>query len=164
MRWPYHIQYDIQAEQSASKVMTANDRFGWTRFYEAIADGILQFRDDRKVLVDEIHAIYKRVNWKIMEDQFRDGTRGPLRDICPFTAMGIFNRGSDAKRKEVADLLATFLKIPVRLSDDFNTPGGIPVLHPQSSWLFTYEKERKDDDIDGCTLGTLCRSASVCWQ
>lgn len=126
---------------------TDEHRFQWTRFYEAVADKLLPFRHDRGRLVAAIHAIAGRVDALAnLQDQFADGTAGPLKDICPFTAFGVFNRGiKDANRKAIAKELAEFLGVKEPVPETFE---GIPVLNNQRSWFFGYEKGRQPDDID----------------
>ncbi len=124
-----------------------NGRFLWTDFYQAIADKLLDFKEDRARLVAEVHAIAERVagapRWT---DVLKDGTRGPMRDICPFTFMGIFNRGiKDANRRAIAMEFAQLLGVTEAVPTSFE---GIPILNNQQSWFFGYEKDRRDDDID----------------
>jgi 5-methylcytosine-specific restriction enzyme B len=46
----------------------------------------------------------------LAEDRYVDGGTGFVRDICPFTTTGIFNRGiKDSNRKVIAAELAKFL-------------------------------------------------------
>ena len=121
---------------------TDGEGFQWTRFYEAIADKLLAYKDDRSKLVAGIHDIASRfdVLSYLQNDQFADGSSGPLKDICPFTAMGIFNRGITVeKRKSIARELADFLEVSEAVPDSFD---GIPVLNNQNSWFFGYEKDR----------------------
>lgn len=122
-------------------------RFKWTKFYEAVADHLLEFQEKRAELVAGIHDIAGRVEGlKNLQDQFTDGSSGPLQDMCPFTVMGIFNRGiTDANRKIIATELAKFLGVEESVPDSFE---GIPVLNNQRSWFFGFEKDRKPDDID----------------
>lgn len=122
-------------------------RFKWTRFYEAIADRILSFRYRRDELVARIHVIASRVEGLTnLQDQFADGSSGPLKDICPFTVMGIFNRGiTDANRKAIASELAGLLGVSEPVPDSFE---GIPILNNQKSWFFGFDKKRQPDDID----------------
>ncbi len=122
-------------------------RFGWTRFYEAVADKLLTFRNKREKLVKGIHEIASKVNgFSILNDQFKDGTIGPMKDICPFTVMGIFNRGiTEVNRKNIASELAGILGVSEAVPDSFK---GIPILNNQRSWFFGYEKRRQPDDID----------------
>ncbi|MEA3486194.1 MAG: AAA family ATPase [Thermodesulfobacteriota bacterium] len=122
-------------------------RFNWTRFYEAVADKLVGFREKRSELVAGIHAIAKRVDGLTnLQDQYSDGSSGPLKDICPFTTMGIFNRGiTDANRKKTATELAKLLGVDEPVPESFE---GIPVLNNQRSWFFGFERNRQPGDID----------------
>ena len=122
-------------------------RFNWTRFYEAVADKLLTFRNRRDELIAGIHVIASKVDGlSNLQDQFADGSSGPLKDICPFTAMGIFNRGiTDANRKAIASELASLLGVSEPIPDSFE---GIPVLNNQKSWFFGFDNKRQPDDID----------------
>lgn len=122
-------------------------RFKWTRFYEAVADKLLTFKDKRDELIAGIHSIASKVDGlSNLQDQFTDGTSGPLKDICPFTAMGIFNRGiTDANRKAIASELANLLGVSEAVPDSFE---GIPILNNQRSWFFGFDHQRQTDDID----------------
>ncbi len=122
-------------------------RFNWTRFYEAVADKLVGFREKRGELVAGIHAIAARVEGlSNLKDQYADGSSGPLKDICPFTTMGIFNRGiTDANRKTIAAELAKLLGVDEPVPESFE---GVPILNNQRSWFFGFEKNRQSDDID----------------
>jgi len=122
-------------------------RFNWTRFYEAVADKLLTFRNRRDELIAGIHVIASKVDGlSNLQDQFTDGSSGPLKDICPFTAMGIFNRGiTDANRKAIASELASLLGVSEPVPDSFE---GIPILNNQKSWFFGFDNKRQPDDID----------------
>lgn len=125
----------------------ARQRFLWTEFYEAVAEKLLDFRGDRKPLIEGIHQIATKVpGLSYLQDKFADGTTGPLRDICPFTAMGTFNRSmTDANRKVIAAELAKLLGVSVAVPNTFD---GIPVLNNQRSWFFSYAEKRGDGDIE----------------
>jgi len=123
-------------------------RFNWTRFYVAIADRLLTFRDQREELMTGIHAIAKKVDcMSILNDQYQENVPGgPLKDICPFTVMGIFNRGiTDVNRKIIAGELAKILGVSEPVPDSFE---GIPILNNQRTWFFGYSYKRQHDDID----------------
>lgn len=122
-------------------------RFEWTDFYEAVAEKLLAYANDRSKLIDAIHEIGKHVpKFQVLQDRFPDGSTGPLQDICPFTAMGIFNRSmTDANRKIIAGELAKFLGVTVPVPPSFE---GIPVLNNQRSWFFAYADKRGAGDID----------------
>lgn len=122
-------------------------RFEWTDFYEAVAEKLLAHADDRTPLIEGIHEIASRVpGLTYLQDKFPDGTIGLLRDICPFTTMGTFNRSmTDANRKTIAGELAKFLGVTVPVPPSFE---GIPVLNNQRSWFFAYADKRGAGDID----------------
>ncbi len=123
-------------------------RFSWTRFYEAVADKVLTYRHRRDELVSGIHPIGEKVDcMSILNDQYEKGVPGgPLKDICPFTTMGIFNRGiTDTNRNIIANELAAFLGVTEPVPDSFE---GIPVLNNQRTWFFGYSYQRQPDDIE----------------
>ena len=123
-------------------------RFAWSKFYEAIADKLLAHRHNRAALVQGIHDISLRVEGlgHLAEDRYADGTTGFVRDICPFTTMGLFNRGiKDSNRKIIAADLAKFLGVQEAVPETFE---GIPILNNQRSWYFPFEADRKADHID----------------
>ena len=127
---------------------TEMQRFGWTKFYEAVADKLLRHRTNRTVLVDCIRKISLRVEGlgHLAEDKYADGTTGFVRDLCPFTTMGLFNRGiKDSNRKIIATELADFLGVDEPIPETFE---GIPVLNNLNSWYFPFEVNRAPDHID----------------
>ena len=128
-------------------VAPVKHRFVWTRFYEAVATQLLAHRKDRTRLVKAIHKIAEGVDGlSNLQDKYADGKTGPLRDICPFTAFGIFNRGTtDANRKAIAKQLADFLGVKEPVPETFE---GLPILSSLRSWFFGWEKTRGADDID----------------
>lgn len=123
----------------------------WTRFYETMGDALLRFRKDRSYLVDAISEIADRRSELpfAITDQFPDGSTGPLRDICPFTTMGIFNRSlRDANRREIASELARILNVMEPVPEFSTNDDGIPLLNNGNSWFFQYAKDRDDGAID----------------
>jgi 5-methylcytosine-specific restriction protein B len=122
-------------------------RFAWTDFYEAVSEKLLSYKEDRTPLIEGIHEIASRVpGLTYLQDKFPDGTSGPLRDICPFTAMGTFNRSmTDANRKSIAVELAKLLGVTVPVPPSFE---GIPVLNNHRSWFFSYADKRGAGYID----------------
>ena len=137
--------YQFEKQEEIDNTEPGKD-FPWTRFYESVADKLLGFKDKRNELVKEIHKIVEDVpTLSGYEDTYKDRTPGPLRDICPFTTIGIFNKNHIADtRKIIAGKLADFLGIKETVPERF---GGIPTL-PRKGWFFAKENERKPHDID----------------
>lgn len=122
-------------------------RFGWTDFFEAVSEKLLTYQKDRTPLIAGIHEIASRVpGLSYLQDRYPDGSSGPLQDICPFTAMGTFNRSmTDANRKIIAGELAKLMGVSVPVPKSFE---GIPVLNNQRSWFFASADKRGSGDID----------------
>ncbi|WGK70379.1 AAA family ATPase [Candidatus Haliotispira prima] len=137
------------------------NRFGDTSFYEAVADKLLLYRNRRSELLEGIYSIAaKRKDLSYLQDKFPDGSVGPLKDICPFTVMGIFNyyvtdvsyKITNANRKSIAAELAAFLGVEETMPDSLE---GIPTLNNElshtshrASMFFGFAGKRKPDDID----------------
>jgi 5-methylcytosine-specific restriction protein B len=118
------------------------------KFYQMIADSLLDYHDDRRPLIAGIHELASTIpNLSYLQkDRFADGTTGPLRDICPFTAIGTFNRGlTDENRRTIAAALAKLLGVKVPVPEAFP---GIPILDNRNSWFFGRARDRGEDDID----------------
>lgn len=123
-------------------------RFEWTGFYEAMADKLLTYRNKRTELVEGIRKITLRVEGlgHLSEDKYVDGAKGFVRDICPFTVIGMFNRGiTDSNRKIIATEMAKFLGVGQLVPKTFE---GIPILNNMNSWFFPYEEVRDKDHIE----------------
>ena len=127
---------------------TSDDRFPWTAFYSGFADELLAFHHDRQALVAAIYGL-PRERVRYLTDRFADGTSGPLRDICPFTTMGTFNRGMNwDNRSAIARELAGLLGMEQLNGHLLSSLAGIPILDPRNSWFFPFEDERDDDHVD----------------
>jgi 5-methylcytosine-specific restriction protein B len=127
---------------------TDNHRFKWTKFYEAMADKLLAFQHKRNDLVAKLMKLADEVDGldHLAKDEFADGTAGFIKDICPFTFLGLFNRGmKDSNRKLIAEKLAALLEVVEPVPDSFE---GIPLLNNMKSWLFPRARKREPDHID----------------
>lgn len=125
------------------------NKYPWVRFYNELADKLRSYRHRRDELLNALHAIAeKHSNYTaILNDQYEKGiVGGPLQDICPFTVMGMFNRGiRDTNRTRIAQDLADFLGVKTAAPKSFDA---IPLLNNQNSWFFRYAYARDPNDID----------------
>ncbi len=125
----------------------ADSDFGWVDFYMELAGKLVDYSDSRDELLglvlpalEETRAPYR------LTDTYVDGTTGPLRDICPFTLMGTFNRGiSNANRMLIAGNLKKVLGLSATAPTGFD---GIPVVSNFRTWFFEFDKDRQPGDID----------------
>ena len=134
---------------NTSSTVARPSPFEWTQFYEAFADKLLDFNNSRANLLIRIKGIVDEnpgLPIVSLQDQFADGTRGPLQDICPFTVFGIFNRQiSNQNRKAIAKELADAIGLDAPVPNSFD---GIPLVSNRSSWFFSYSKSREPNAID----------------
>jgi 5-methylcytosine-specific restriction enzyme B len=128
--------------------VTPDRHFTWIPFYEAVASKLLAYRHDRKTLVDKLQnlaATMPTIGY-LASDQFTDGTKGFVRDICPFTTFGLFNRNITlANRRQIAGALATFLGVEEPVPENFDS---VPLLNNMKSWFFPFAKDREEGHID----------------
>ncbi len=124
--------------------------FAWTEFYQEVAEKLLDYRGDRAPLLEQLRQVASElpvVN-DLEGDRFSDGSRGPLRDIDPFTVMGTFNRTLKAEnRQAMAAGLKRILGVGTPVPPDFDAVQA-PLLHPHNSWFFVFAKDRREGDID----------------
>lgn len=117
------------------------NQFGWVDFYKELSGRLLQYKNNRKNLVEKVKKIYEitGINLPTLEKD------NQIVDIDPFTFFGLFNKKlTDANRlsilKAVADLFD--VKSPVPTAFD-----SIPVLSPQNAIFYYFIPDRGDDDI-----------------
>ena len=107
-----------------------DERFKWTKFYAEVADKLLEYRNDRGPLIKAIQEIGERLDQSFpIQDHFENGDEGPMKDICPFTTIGFFNRRiSDANRRSIAMEFADFLNVNEPVPEFNRAFDGIPLL------------------------------------
>lgn len=117
--------------------------FTWIPFYKEFAQKLLQFRSNRKPLVD---WIYRNINGSLIK-HFKDAPDGRrVPDTDPFTVMAIINRGiAYDKKVELCNMFKSFLNISSSVPQDFS---GVPEMNNQRSNFIGFEHRRKDGDIE----------------
>lgn len=122
--------------------------FSWIPLYRDIASRLRDFAEDRQELIRRLMDVGETERYLdfLRGDTYADGTHGPVRDIDPFTVLGIFNRGlTEDNRRRLLGIVAEAVGAEVSPPSDFD---GIPVLNNQRSWFVASERDRADDDID----------------
>lgn len=132
--------------------MNSINQFDWIDFYKEFANTLLQYKNNRGVLIEKVEKIYELTG---MDMPTLDRNK-QLVDIDPFTIFGLFNKSSmtvDNRNKIIATVANLFdIKAPIPTSFD-----GIPLLNNQNATYYYFIDERDEDDID--TLWGLCESA-----
>lgn len=117
--------------------------FTWIPFYKEFAQKLLAFRKDRKALLDILYNNREVLHTNYLHESSNDEL---LKDIDPFTTIGIIARGTTReKRLEAISLLKEVLKIQSAIPSDFC---GIPCLNNQRSHFFRFRENRKKNDIE----------------
>ena len=117
-------------------------KFTWIPFYKEFAQKLLQFRNNRRPLVN---WIYDNLQGYIKHfKDAPDGRRVP--DTDPFTVFAFINRGiTYDKKKDICAKFKTFLNITAPVPEDFS---GVPEMNNQQSNFMAFEDKRKNGDID----------------
>jgi len=119
----------------------SKEQFTWTSFYMEFADRLLEYKNNRKGLLDIVKSSYVSLNMKY---PFVDNG-ADFEDICPFTVFGCFNKGiTQDNRIALLSLLGNKIGVKSKTPTEFD---GIPVLNNMRAWFFGYKKDQKIDDI-----------------
>ena len=113
--------------------------FTWIPFYTELAEALLQFKEDRKPLVDWIYSVLCKVGSKSLVSYLKqkDGTR--IVDIDPFSVFAIFNRSLKAdNRIEILRKFKEKMSIQAEVPSDFN---GIPTIFAMKAFFFSWEED-----------------------
>lgn len=132
--------------------MNSINQFDWIAFYKEFANTLLQYKDNRGILIEKVEKIYELTGIDIPTLE----RNKHLVDIDPFTIFGLFNKSSmtiDNRNKIISTVANLFdIKAPIPTSFD-----GIPSLNNQNATYYYFIDERDEDDID--TLWGLYESA-----
>lgn len=132
--------------------MNCINQFDWVDFYKEFANTLLQYKNNREILVEKVEKIYEitGIDMPTLERNKQ------IVDIDPFTIFGLFNKSSmtvDNRIKIISTVASLFdIKAPIPTSFD-----GIPLLNNQNATYYYFIDERDEDDID--TLWGLYESA-----
>ena len=116
--------------------------FTWIPFYTELAQKLLQYKDDRKPLIDWIYDNLQGYIGHLKDDT--DGRR--VADLDPFSVFSIFNRGiTDKNRGVICTKLKEGFGITAPIPEDYT---GIPIVNAMQSNFIAFEKDRKEGDIE----------------
>lgn len=121
--------------------MIESDQFAWVDFYKELADKLLQYKNNRKALIEKIRKIYEitGISFPTLEKDDR------IVDIDPFTFFGLFNKKlTDANRLSLLKVAAGLFDVKTPVPTAFDS---IPVLNPQNAVFYCFLPDRGEDDI-----------------
>lgn len=129
----------IRSCKGANNMSGSN--ISWTSQYSALADALLQFKEDRAPLVEIVKAAYLKAG--LQRPKLDDGE---FTDIDPFSVFGLFNRRMKVETQDkllaalASELGLSFTALPVY--DD------IPGLLPLNAVFYGFGVDRNPEDID----------------
>jgi len=119
-----------------------NMQFAWADFYSEFADKLLQFKNNRTELLSILEETYDELG---LNYPFVEKSRERVKDVCPFSVFGCFNKGiTNENRIMIMKTLGQKIGVQGVAPSEF---AGVPVLNNMKAWFFSYEDERKSDDI-----------------
>lgn len=123
--------------------MADPNQFNWATFYKELAFRLLDYKDNRKELIEIIRSVYSEtgINLPMLESENR------IIDIDPFTIIGLFNKSSmkHENRVKIVSAMAAKLEIKAEVPTSFD---GVPTLNNQNATFYNFIGFRKDKDID----------------
>lgn len=131
-------------------VMNTDNQFNWVNFYTSFATNLLEYKSDRRTLIQKLRKTYSDINMKFPKLESDNDPK----DIDPFTVFALFNRGNtDENRRIIIKGLIEEFSVNAQVPDDFS---GIPVM-VMSTAFYAFEDTRGEHDID--TLWEVFSSA-----
>lgn len=121
--------------------MSDSNQFDWVDFYKELSSILLQYKNNRKELIEKVRKIYEitGINLPTLEKD------NQIVDIDPFTFVGLFNKKlTDANRLAILKAVAELFNVKAPVPTAFDS---IPVLNPQNATFYYFIPDRGDDDI-----------------
>lgn len=116
--------------------------YTWIPFYKELSQKLLQFKDDRKPLVDFIYSELSTVGSKSLVDYIHMEDGSKVKDIDPFSVFAIFNRS--LKRENKVGFLQKFkdrFNLKTDIPSDFD---GIPTVNSQRAFFFNWAEKNAE--------------------
>ena len=111
--------------------------YTWIDFYKKFSEVLLQFKNDRKALLDKIIKCYKAINLSLPTIDDGDPT-----DIDPFTVYALFNRQiTEDNRKAIIKAFNEEFNVNASIPSDFT---GLPVVNNMKTTFYNFSDEKRD--------------------
>ena len=126
------------------------NEYDWTDYYQEFADKLLDFKDNREVLIKKIFSSWDNISNLIPEFNLKKPIIEENKedeDIDPFSVFALFNRG--LKPENVKAILTSFKKefsIEAEVPENFD---GVPVMDTRGYLFYRFKNRgRGEKDID----------------
>lgn len=116
----------------------SNQKNMWIDYYMEFADKLLEYKDNRKELINKIKRVFNAIDSVRLPKLDKDGK---IYDIDPFTTFGLFNKKlTDENRIKIMTGIKNEFSLNTNVPTNLN---GIPVLNPQVSAFYDFIDKRE---------------------
>ncbi len=127
------------------EIINKKGTYEWTTFYEIFAKRLLDYKNNRGELIEKINSAYNLMEEATIQNPLIRKDK-EVKDICPFTIFGFFNKGiTDENRILTIKKLTEVLNIEEEVPTSFI---GIPKKNNISAFFFENEEKRGEEDIN----------------
>ena len=120
-----------------------NNKYTWIPFYKELAGALLQYRNNRKELVDWIYSELSLIGGeggKCLIDYLHEENGSHIKDIDPFSVFAIFNRATSF-RSQFTEAFKSKFSLFSAVPSDFD---GIPVVNTRHSFFFSWKSDNEE--------------------
>jgi 5-methylcytosine-specific restriction protein B len=122
--------------------MSVNNQFDWISFYEEFADKLLEYKNDRKALIEKVIKIYDITGINMPKLEMDNN----IIDIDPFTVFALFNKQiSFNNRIKIITEIKNIFKIKAEVPSSYD---GIPVVNNLKATFYGFVDDRNENDIE----------------
>ena len=128
-----------------------NSKFTWVPVFNDIAYKLLEFKNDRKRLVEIMYEILEELNLFKETDERNcnfdkyKGQRCKYDDFDPFSFMNRLAIYGPEYRNKFIKKFQEKTSMIINVPEDYD---GVPSVHPQLSCMLQFKDDRKENDIN----------------
>ena len=125
-----------------------NDKIEWPEFYMEFADKLLEYKDNRKELINKIYQIFDDLDLSLpnLGGDVVYGNKTIPFDMDPFTVFGLFNKQISADRR--IDFVKQIKKEFSIIADAPYTFHGISLVNNLKATFYWSSEGRNEKDVD----------------
>lgn len=125
----------------------SNGNYEWIPFYEELADKLLEYKNNRKELIEKIYSCCDENNIKLATLDVDNAHKHIVPfDIDPFTVFALFNKQiSNENRIKMINTFKHEFSLSSKAPEYFD---GTPVVNNLSATFYYFSDSRGDMDID----------------
>lgn len=118
-----------------------NLNYDWIEFYSSFANKLLEYKKDRKTLLEKLQNVFKSLELKFPKLEADNS----ISDIDPFSIFGMFNKNLKNENRTliIKELSKEFCVNNIRIPTKFD---GVPLLNNLKANFFSWTRQINDID------------------